>query len=211
MNPSSAAAEGVAVGVTGGIACGKSEVGRILEQEGAAVRDADLVAHELMAPGNPVYEAVVARFGKEILGEGGALDRVALGDRVFADETERQALNEIVHPEVRRILRDWVAEITGQGRPAVAIIPLLFEVGETTLWSAVLCVAASETVVMNRLEARGLNEEDARARIRAQMPLEEKIRRADYVIYNEGTLQNLRQETLRVWNRILNKEITHHG
>jgi dephospho-CoA kinase len=101
MNRNDGAARGLAVGITGGIACGKSEVGRILQRdEGVPVLEADEVAHQLMRPGRPVYERVVERFGPGVVGDAGEIDRAKLGRRVFADPAEREALNGLVHPAV---------------------------------------------------------------------------------------------------------------
>ncbi len=194
------------LGITGGIACGKSEVGRVAREMGLPVLDTDEVAREVVAPGREAYEAVAARFGRGILRPDGTIDRKALGARVFADEAERLALNRIVHPPVRRRWRAWRDEMRAANRSAAVIIPLLFEVGAETDWDAVLCVAAPESAVIERLRKQGLNEEQARRRIAAQMDLEEKRKRSDYVIENAGSLAELRTQTRTLLNRILTKE-----
>jgi len=194
------------VGITGGIACGKSEVGRVLAGAGVAIRDADEVAHEVIEQDSPAYRAIRERFGAGILASDGAIDRGALGARVFANPEERAALNAIVHPAVLRNLHAWRQQKRKEGRPAAVIIPLLFEVGATNGWTAIICVAANQPTVVERLRARGLTEDEARARIGAQMPIEEKMRRSDYVIVNEGTLDELKKKTRAVWEAILNKE-----
>jgi len=198
--------KGLSIGLTGGIACGKSEAGRVLEREGAQIRDADELAHELIRRGGPLFDKVVGRFGAEIVGPDGEIDRQILGRRVFADAAERKALEALIHPEVIRALREWIAGETGQGKNAVAIVPLLFEVGWTDLWDAVVCVASTERIVIERLKQRGLSEQDARARISAQMPLETKIRKAKYVIQNDGTLDSLDKRTREVWQKIVREE-----
>ena len=198
--------KGLSIGLTGGIACGKSEAGCILEREGAQVRDADELAHELIRRGGPLFNKVVGRFGSEIIGPDGEIDRQILGRRVFADAAERKALEALIHPEVIRVLRDWIAGKIRQGKKAVAIVPLLFEVGWTDLWDAVVCVVSTEKIVIKRLKQRGLSEHEARARISAQMPLETKIRKANYVIQNDGTLDSLDKRTREVWQTIVREE-----
>ena len=198
--------KGLSIGLTGGIACGKSEAGRIFERQGAQVRDADDLAHELIRRGGPLFDKVVGRFGSEIVGPGGEIDRQVLGRRVFSDAAERKALEAIIHPEVSRALREWIAGETRQGKNAVAIVPLLFEVGWTDLWDAVVCVASKEEIAIARLKQRGLSEQEARARILAQMPLEIKTQKANYVIQNDGTLDALEKRTREVWQKIVREE-----
>lgn len=198
--------KGLSIGLTGGIACGKSEAGRILEGEGARVRDADTLAHEVIRRGGPLFDKVVERFGAEMVGPDGEIDRQILGRRIFADAAGRKALEALIHPEVIRSLREWIAGETRQGRNTVAIVPLLFEVGWTDLWDAVVCVASTEAMVIERLRKRGLSESEARARISAQMPLETKIRKADYVIQNDGSLDSLEKRTREVWQNIVREE-----
>jgi dephospho-CoA kinase len=198
--------KGLSIGLTGGIACGKSEVGRILGQEGAQVRDADEVAHELIRRGGQLFDKVVERFGPEIVGRDGEIDRQRLGRRVFADAGERKALEALIHPEVIRVMRGWIAGETRQGKNTVAIVPLLFEAGWTDSWDAVVCVASSEENVIGRLKQRGLSEQEARARISAQMPLETKIRKAKHVIQNDGTLDSLEKRVREVWRNIVREE-----
>lgn len=202
---------GMLVGVTGGIACGKSEVGRVLADYGVVVRDADHIAHETMAPGGPAHDEVIGRFGRDILNADGTINRKTLGKRVFADPAEREALNGIVHPHVRRVWRAWARVLRDEEQDGAIIIPLLFEVGAENEVDAVICVAATEDRIMERLVRRGLTEEQARLRIAAQMSLEEKMRRADYVIENNHTLEALQEKTLHTWQAILNKERDTHG
>ena len=143
----------VVLGVTGGIACGKSEVGRILNEMGYAVCDADRVAHELMKKGTPVFDQVVDRFGTQILADDGEIFRPILGELVFKDPAEREALNGLVHPAVRESLDQWISGKRGAWENAAVLIPLLFESGMQDLeWDAVLCVSSHETDVFQRLE-----------------------------------------------------------
>ncbi len=199
------------IGITGGIACGKSEVGRILAEAGVDVQDSDAMAHEAIARGGPAYDEVIRRFGRTIVGPDEEIDRAILGERVFADPAERAALNALVHPHVRRAWRTWADEVRASGRMGAVLIPLLFEVGAEKDVDEVWCVAASEDLVVTRLARRGLTEEQTRKRIAAQMPLKEKMRRADVVIENNGSLEELKEETLQKLQTILSKEIKEHG
>jgi dephospho-CoA kinase len=196
------------IGLTGGIACGKSEVARILATAGAAVREADDVAHRLLAPGTPVFAQVVARFGRGILGPDGRVDRRRLGRRVFGRRREREALNAIVHPEVLRRLGAWLAAQRRRGRDAVAVVPLLYEVGWLAPWDAVVCVTAPRAVAVARLRQKGYSDAEARARLAAQLPVAAKARRADFVIRNAGSLAELRRASLNVWKRVLKGDST---
>ncbi len=198
--------KGLSIALTGGIACGKSEAGRVLEREGALVRDADAVSHGLICRGKPLFAEIVTRFGTKIVGSDGEIDRSALGRHVFENEAERKALEALIHPAVIGSLREWIAGETAKGWNTVAIVPLLFEVGWTEPWDAVICVASPENLVMERLMRRGLSEAEARARISAQLPLEEKIKRAEHVIYNDGSMDSLEEKTRGVWRKIVREE-----
>jgi len=203
----------VRVVVTGGIACGKSLVGSFLAERGVPVCDTDELAHTLMRVGESAYDAVVERFGSGILQPDGEIDRRALGRRVFGSVEERAVLDAIVHPLVIASWRDWLAEVeaaaAGSGtRRAVAavIVPLLFEVGQGDGWDAVLCVASSRQIQMERLRARGFSDVEASQRINAQMPTEEKVKKADYVLINNGDVAALEKQTARVLAGILERE-----
>lgn len=200
---------GLAIAVTGGIACGKSEAGRVLAAAGASVRDADEVAHAAIDPGGSAYEAVVERFGKGVLDSGGHINRKALGAVVFRDRESRLALNALVHPVVMKELRHWIAQEVESGRDAVALIPLLFEIDAAEGWDFILCIAADEAVARRRLEERGLSAKEAGERIAAQWPLAEKVKRADVTIWNNGTLDAFQREVESVYSRI--RERNEHG
>jgi len=211
MKPNEQSGPGKAVGLTGGMACGKSEVGRILQRLGAAVLDADDVAHELMGRGRPVFDRIVGRFGPGVVGRDGEIDRAALARLVFANDVERRALEAIVHPEVVAEMRRWRDGVVAAGGVAVGIVPLLYEAGLERLWDVVVCVTASSEAVAARLSQRGWTAEEGQARTRAQMPVEEKARRADYVIENNGSRQELENKTEALWAEISRKERTYHG
>lgn len=192
----------VRVAVTGGIACGKSLVGRHLAQCGAAVCEADELAHDLMSRGQPVSRAVVAAFGKDILDSGGEIDRGRLGARVFADGDELRKLNALVHPAVEAAWQAWLRAREADSEEAVVVIPLLYEAGAGSGWDAVICVASTPPTQLRRLRERGLTCAQARARTAAQMRTSRKEELADYVIVNEAGRDLLREQTLRVWRSI---------
>ena len=194
------------IGLTGGIACGKSVVGRLLEKRGAAVLDTDAVAHELMRKGAPLYRRMVRRFGREIVAAGGEIDRRALGGRVFASARERRALEALAHPPVRTVVRRWLKAQARAGRPAVVLVPLLFEIGWMDPWDVVVCVTARRRTALARLRGRGWSAAEARARLAAQWPVAEKARRADLVIRNNGSLDELKQKVRALWKTINQEE-----
>ncbi|MCL6453326.1 MAG: dephospho-CoA kinase [Alicyclobacillus sp.] len=196
------------VGLTGGIATGKSTVTRILRGLGAYVVDADVWARRVVEPGSDGLRQVVAAFGPDILQPDGSLDRRALGRRVFADDTARARLNEIIHPLVRAGMKAETAAYRAEHleRPVVWDVPLLFE-GETQrLVDTTVLVYVPEHVQLARLMARdGCSEADAWARIRAQMPIDEKRRRAAYVIDNSGELADTRRQVEVLWQTLCDR------
>jgi dephospho-CoA kinase len=193
------------VGLTGGIASGKTTVGRIFAEHGALVVDADRLAHEAIARGGPAYERVVERFGGEILDAEGEIRRPQLARRVFADPAERAALDAIVHPEVRsafdRRVSEWAA--TGRGTVAMLDAALLVETGAYRDFARLVVVGCRPEVQLGRLVARGLSLDEAQQRIEAQAPLGEKLAVADYVIDTDGTLRETRRQAEEVWARLV--------
>jgi dephospho-CoA kinase len=192
------------IGLTGGIATGKSAVLNRWRAAGAIGIETDELAHQALAPGTATHAAVVAAFGPGILRPDGAVDRRQLGELVFADEQRRLALNQIIHPAVRRRWTAEVADLAARGnrQPVVVCIPLLYEVGAEAEFDAVVAVACSEPVQLARLATRHLTPDQARARVRAQWPLSRKCDRADYVIWNDGSLAVLEQQTDIVWEQL---------
>ena len=191
------------IGLTGGVGSGKSTVAGILRDLGADVVDADEASHAVYAPGTPGFDAVVREFGPEYV-RGGQVDRERLGRLVFEDGEARGRLNAIVHP----LVRDWMAERTREAaeRGADVVIqdvPLLYENGLEDLFSSVVLVYVPEDVQLERLvEGRGLDEDRARAMIAAQMPIDEKRRRAHHVIDNSGTREETRRQVEEIWEQI---------
>lgn len=190
------------VGVTGGIATGKSTVLRLLKELGSYTIDADALAHEALAPGNPCTAQVARVFGPEYLRPDGSVDRRALGRRVFKDPAARQQLEAIVHPWVLQRLDQEVEEARRRGARVVAAeIPLLFEAGLAGRVDVVVVVACSPESQRARLQARdGLSPGEAEARIRSQWPLAEKIARAHYVVHTDAGLEAVRKQVLGLWH-----------
>jgi dephospho-CoA kinase len=189
------------VGLTGGIGSGKSTVARLLEERGAVVFDADVLARAAVEPGTPGHDAVVARFGADVLGPGGELDREALASLVFADPAARRDLEAIVHPEVRRLFAEAGEAYRDPDRAVVLSAPLLVETGMHTAFEVLVVVSASvPTQVERLLRDRGLSEEQARARIAAQAPLEDKATVADVIVDNDGPIDDLAHQVDRLWD-----------
>jgi dephospho-CoA kinase len=185
------------VAITGGIATGKSEAGRELERLGWAVCDTDDLARDVVRPGQPAYRRVVRAFGRSVLQPDGTLDRQKLGALVFADPVQREQLNRITHPAIRRACGIWLRRMAARGKPAAVMIPLLFEAGWEKGWDAILCVIAPRPETLARLRARGFSRREALARIRAQWSPGEKARRSDAVFDNGGTRSQLRTAVRR--------------
>jgi len=176
-------------------------VAGILRELGARVVDADEVAREVLAPGSPVLARVAERFGREVLREDGSLDRRCLAEIVFRDRQALADLNAITHPPIIEVIRRRIEEARGEGvRVLVIDAPLLLEAGMQGMVDEVWVVTCTRDQQIERLCRRtGLSPREAEARMRAQMPLEEKVRRADRVIPNQGSLAELRAEVERHW------------
>jgi dephospho-CoA kinase len=189
------------VGLTGGIGSGKSTVARMLEERGAVVFDADLLAREAVEPGTPGHAAVIERFGADVLAPGGELDREALASIVFADPAARRDLEQIVHPEVRRLFAEGSEAYHDTDRIVVFSAPLLVESGMHTAFEILVVVSATVATQIQRLmRQRGMSEPSIRARIDAQAPLEDKAAVADFLVDNEGTLAELQSQVERLWH-----------
>ena len=187
------------IGLTGGIGSGKSSVSARLAERGAVVVDADAITRELQEPGQPVLAAMVERFGPDILAADGTLDRQVTADLVFADPAALADLNAIVHPAVgAEIARRLEAE-AGTDHVVVLDVPLLVDSGRSDLAGLVVVDVAPEVAVARLVEHRGFRAEDARARMARQAPREERLAKADLVIDNGGSLQDLEAEVARAW------------
>jgi dephospho-CoA kinase len=189
------------IGLTGNIAAGKSSVADVWRSLGATIVDADELSRRAVEPGTPAHAAIAAEWGTWVLEEGGALDRAALRQIVFADPEARERLEGIVHPAVAALRDDHYREAQARGdRLVVADIPLLFEVGMADDFDVVVLVDAPQEVRLARLVAdRGLEPEEAQRMIAAQMPSELKRARADVVVENNGTRGDLQDRARDVW------------
>lgn len=191
------------IGLTGGAGSGKSTVSEMFRELGAEIVDADAAAHAAYAPGTRGFDAVVAEFGDGYVRDG-RIDRARLGELVFRDEDARQRLNAIVHP----LVREWMAERTAEAiERGVAVVihdvPLLFENGLEKLYADVICVYVPEPLQVTRLmEGRGIARDRARAMVAAQMPIEEKRKRAQHVIDNSASREATREQVRKVWAEI---------
>jgi dephospho-CoA kinase len=190
------------VGLTGGVASGKSTVSAILAELGAVVIDADLLAREVVAPGTDGLAAIVEAFGEDVLAPDGSLDRPALGAIVFGDDEKRRTLEGIIHPRVRARGRE-LEEAAPPGSVVVHDIPLLVETGQPALFDAVVVVDVPvETQVERMMSLRAMSREDAEARIRAQATREQRLAAATYVIDNTGTREDLRDRVTEVFHEL---------
>ena len=189
------------IGLTGGIACGKSTVSKILRSLGAKVIDADAAAHALSQPQQPLYDAYVARFGAEILTAQGTLDRAAIGRIIFKDPNVRAEIDALAHPLIQAAVEQQMQAVCPNAPAVVLDVPLLFEAGWEALTDEVWVVSLPEDVQLVRLMERDpvMTEAEARARIAAQMPLSEKRARADVVIDNSGTKEDTLHMIERIW------------
>ncbi len=195
----SAPGPAVVIGLTGGIASGKSAVADLLAARGAVVIDADLLARAAVAPGSPGLAAVVARFGPSVLGTHGELDRAALGRLVFAEPAARRDLEAIVHPAVRARAAELTAAAP-DGSVVVQVIPLLVETGQQDAFDIVAVVDVDPSVQVARVRERdGLDVAAATDRLNAQAPRAARLAAADWVIHNAGSLADLAAEVDRFW------------
>ncbi len=189
------------IGITGPIGAGKSTVLEILATLGADVIDADKVAHEVMAPGGPVYQEIIDTFGRDIVRPDGHIDRRRLAQRVFNDSEALRQLEAIVHPAVFEAVQQ---HITRSRKPIIALeaIKLLESGLSITLCDEVWVVLAPPEVQRQRLAARGMTPEDVRRRLAAQLPPEAYARRADVVLDNSKDIEHLRRQVEQAWQRV---------
>src|SRR5687768_4670503 len=192
------------VALTGGIATGKSYCLARFAGLGVPVVDADLLARDAVLPGTAGLRAVVDRFGAGVLGADGALDRPALGRIVFGDGKARAALEAIIHPEVYRRIRDWFANLPPGTRFAIADIPLVFETGHNHDFDAVIVAACDPEEQVRRVMARdNLSDSEARARLAAQWPIEEKVKRADHVVWTDRGFAETDRQVSETYDSLL--------
>jgi dephospho-CoA kinase len=188
-----------AIGLTGGMGCGKSTVAALLVERGATVLDADRVTHELQRPGRPVYDAIVERFGQDVVAADGSLDRQALAAVVFDDRSALAELERMVHPAVAAAMGAEVAAAAGTDRVLVLDVPLLVEASDYPVAGVVVVDCPVDTAVRRLVERRGMSEADVRARIARQAGRDERLARADVVVDNAGRPEALEPQIERVW------------
>ena len=190
------------IGLTGGIGSGKSSVAHLFAERGAVVVDADVLAHAATAPGGAAHAAVIERFGPGIVAPDGSIDRGALADLVFADPAARTDLEALVHPAVLEAIDRRLTAEAATDSVVVVVVPLLVEVG----WDgadAVVVVDCPEEVAIRRLvEERGMDEADVRRRLAAQADRATRLARADHVLTNDGTLDDLRRQVDALWSTL---------
>lgn len=194
-------------GLTGGIASGKSTVSNRFRQLGAHIVDADEIARHALDAGTDCYEKTIATFGKDILLEDGQVDRRKLGAIVFGNEEERQKLNDIIHPYVRRRMDELSQSVWVRVPQGLILwdVPLLFENGLHKLVQKTVVVTAPEELRIARMALRnGFTREEALSRIRSQMPEEEKVKLADFVIDNSGDLKSLYEQVDSIYGKLIN-------
>lgn len=192
------------VGLTGGIGSGKSTVSAMFASFGATVIDADAIAREVVAVGTPTLHALVEEFGHGIITPAGELDRAALAQLVFTDDSARARLNAITHPRIAARTAELMAAVP-EDSVLIHDVPLLAELELQGAYDLVVVVDAPDELRVARLVERGLSQEDARARIAAQAPREQRLSIADVVIDNGGTLEHLREQVERAWPRLLDR------
>jgi dephospho-CoA kinase len=193
------------VGLTGGIATGKSTVGAMFVELGCHLIESDQITHQLFEPGQAVHAAVVKQFGNRILAPDGTIDRRILGDIVFKDPQARAKLNGLVHPAIIQRQQEWLQEMEAQDPHGIAIVDaaLMIEVGTYRNYAKVIVVTCSPEMQRERLRARSaLSEEEIESRIRSQMPAEEKIKYADFVIDNSGSIESTRVQVETVYQQL---------
>lgn len=191
------------IGLTGGIASGKSAVSAVLKELGAEVIDADIISRQVVEPGLPAWQQIVDEFQESILNKDGTINRKKLGEIVFADPAKLDKLNKITHPYIIAEIENLIAKHRSSGEKGVVVLeaPLLLELGLERLVDEVWVVAVHPTIQLKRLMERDkLSTRAAVNRIEAQMPLEEKVKKADRVIDNSGTLQETEEQVKKIWS-----------
>ena len=193
------------VGLTGGIATGKSYVIGGLRELGCEVIDADTVAHQAIEPGKPAYQDIVKEFGQVVLNEDGTINRAALGGIVFADQAKRERLNAIVHPRVFETQAKWFAAVAARQPDAIAVVDaaLMIETGSYKRFDKIVVVYCEPELQLARLMARNnLSRAQAEARINAQMPSAEKLKYADFTINTSGSFDETRRQTEALYAKL---------
>lgn len=204
MNSGKRTPSTIRIGLTGGFGTGKSTVAKMFHKLGAYVVDADELARNSLKKGRKEYREVVSVFGDHILSQDGQIDRKALADEVFPDYEKLSQLNRIIHPGVIREIRTGLENAREKVR--IAVIPLLFETGLEPGFDFLIVVAADQNTVLQRVsESRNMNEREIVLRSLAQIPLDEKIKQADFVIDNGETIEKTREQVESIWGELAGK------
>jgi len=194
------------VGLTGGIVTGKSTVAKIFQQLGAIIIDADLIARQMVLPGRKSWKMIIKNFGKEILNENNEIDRKKMADIVFSDNRKLKLLNSITHPEIINNIKKKIKEIKNNSeneRICIIDIPLLFETKTDNIMDKIIVVYLDWEQQLTRLKTRnGLNNDEAIKRIESQMPMQDKIKLADYVIDNSKSIENTKEQVIKLWKEL---------
>jgi dephospho-CoA kinase len=190
-------------GLTGGVGMGKSTAAEFLRSRGARVVDTDELARDLVQPGQPALAEIQSAFGPKVIDPDGQLSRETLAEIIFADGAARRKLEAILHPRIRE---HWLARVETWRREncalAVVVIPLLFETRAESQFDKIICVACSAPAQRDRLRARGWMPEQIRQRLAAQWPVEQKISRADFVVWTDGALETHQQQIERIFAKL---------
>lgn len=179
------------IGITGGVATGKSTVVKYLKKHFKYCGGADEIARKLVEKGKPAYKKIIRAFGKDILAGDGSLDRKKLASRIFGNKKDRKRLEKITHPAIISTIRKTAAKYKKQGKPVIFEAPLLFEAKMEKTADVIVVVASSKKKQVARFVKKGHTKKDALLRINAQLPMEKKIKKADIVLYNNGSLSEL--------------------
>lgn len=193
------------IGLTGGIATGKSYALSVLSELGCEVTDADTVAHQVIEPGRPAYLNIIDHFGRDILNEDGSINRAALGAVVFTNKAARERLNAIVHPRVYEAQTEWFEQTRQRNPAAIAVVDaaLMIETGSYRRFDKVIVVYCDPELQIRRLmERNGFTREQALARISAQMPSEEKLKYADYSIDTSNGFEDTRRQVEKIYEEL---------
>lgn len=178
------------IGLTGGIGCGKSTAAAFFKSHGFVVIDSDALAHQALNEPRTLAQ-LKSRWGSECIQNDGTANRVWIGKKVFSDPAEKDFLESITHPRIAQLRKEAMAD---SSKSYILEIPLLFELGLTQGLNAIVCVASSDDTRLSRLQSRGLSLVEAQKRINSQMPISEKVKKANYVIWNDGTIEFLKAE-----------------
>jgi len=190
------------IGLTGNIASGKSTVAAIFKELGATLIDADKIARDIVSKGKPALKKIITHFGNEILNKDGTLNREKLGSKVFNDKNQRQILNDITHPEIFKEINNLIEKYRSEGKRIVIIEAALIIEREKLkkMIDKLIVVSTKEDSQIKRLAKRdGFSKEQALSRINSQIPTEEKIKHADYVIHNDTDISNIKNQVETIW------------